>query len=520
MIEDADVVVNLAGAPDRRQPALAEVGPQPAREPRPQHRDARRRHRGERAEAGVPGRQRHLGVRRPRVRAAHRERRHPRRRAADRGGPGLGGRGAARARGRRPGLHPPHGAGHGRPEPAAQEPAAPVQARARRTAGRRHAVLPDDLAARLGRRRRPISPSTTTRAARSTSAARSTPTNAEFTQALGRAVGPTHAHPGAGLRDPDRCRAGWPPSCSARSTPCPRRCSTPASSSATRTSPRCSPRASVSRRRPPPPASRSRPRRSTMRCVAGLLRGSTMLLAGTGHPRLRQPVGDPAATARRGALVRSRTASTWRCIVVTRRPRRWYAASIATSRRPVLEPAYVERSERDRVVAGPTPQPGVGPRPRAPRRPWSSVSVAEDEAVAGAPSDPRTVVGRHEHAPAPRRHRRQRARATTASESASHHCDPSGALPACTLHRPLPSPRVPDPACRAARLRRRGGGRRGRRRRRRGGVAAREVPPAATVASAGRDTTVPARSPTSHRATSRAARSSHVTASAPTSAGR
>ena len=132
VIEAADVVVNLAGAPDRRQPALAEVGRQPAREPGAASTatlaDAIA---AQRPEAGVPGGQRHLGLRRPRVRAAHRGRRLPRRRPADRGdaGPGRPPPQPAREAGARVCVLRTAPVMDGRSQPL-KMPAAAVQARA------------------------------------------------------------------------------------------------------------------------------------------------------------------------------------------------------------------------------------------------------------------------------------------------------------------------------------------------------------------------------------------------------
>ena len=63
-------------------------------------------------------------------------------------------------------------------------------------------------------------------------------------------------------------------------------------------------------------------RLSTIRWVAGLLRGRTTLSPWS-VTRASASRSVTSSDNARGRLERTRTASTWRCIVVTRSPRRW-----------------------------------------------------------------------------------------------------------------------------------------------------------------------------------------------------
>ncbi len=113
---------------DARQPALEEVGPRAAREPSDDDRGARRRHRGRQQPAGLPRRQRHLLLRRPRRRRADRGVRHPRARPAHPGDTRVAG-GDTTGRGRRrAGVRAAHLPGHG-PTQCAAQAAAPCSSR-------------------------------------------------------------------------------------------------------------------------------------------------------------------------------------------------------------------------------------------------------------------------------------------------------------------------------------------------------------------------------------------------------
>ena len=201
----------------RRQPALAEVGPTTCaragcRTPRPRRRRSRTASGSRRSSPATasPVYGDHGAD------AAHRGRRQPRRRLLTEVTRDWQAAAAAGARGRRAGLHPAHRSGDGRPEPAAQAAcgccsgsgSAAGSATAQQyfpmislrdwVGGVAHLAEHDDASGPFNL------------------CCPETPTNAEFTQALGRARRPPDAHPGAGVRDPGRGRPGWPPSCSAR----------------------------------------------------------------------------------------------------------------------------------------------------------------------------------------------------------------------------------------------------------------------------------------------------------------
>ncbi|NGZ99567.1 NAD-dependent epimerase/dehydratase family protein [Nocardioides sp. W3-2-3] len=182
-------------------------------------------------------------VRRPRHCAAHRGLRHPRPRPAHPGVPGVGGRGPARPGGRRAGRPPAH-----RPRAGPQQPAAAGSAPAvpRRTGGPDRlgqAVRPADLAARLGRRRAlPRRAPDRGRAGEPLRAADSH--ECRVHPRPGQAGAPPRAARRAGTGDQDRRRSARRRVCSARSTWPRARCSTWASTSPTPTWTRSSPPAS------------------------------------------------------------------------------------------------------------------------------------------------------------------------------------------------------------------------------------------------------------------------------------
>ena len=229
-----------------------------------------------------------------------------------------------------PGVRAADRAGDGPRQPAAEAPAPALQGLPRRPARRRPAALPGDLAARLGRGGRPP--------ARAPAAsgpfnmcAPETPTNAEFTRALARAV-----HRPAFLAARSRCsrwRPGrWRRSCSARSTCARRRWRRPATGSgtATWTGGRSPPGSALTARRPPRPATRPDTRRSEITRVDGRSRGQRA----------------PDAAAHRHGAPTSR--------------------SVTCERDPARSPRTAARREHLRPQAG-HPQPAVGVRRAASR---------------------------------------------------------------------------------------------------------------------------------------------------------
>ena len=152
VIESADAVVNLAGAPIAGNPHSKKWAREVLESPGLDHPAPRRDHRRDRAPAaflagnGIAWYGDHGDRRSPRTPPA------PRRRVPHQRLPRLVGRGRPGPRGRRPRVRAADLAGDG-PHRAAAEAAAPaLPGRRRRPAGDGRAVHADDLAARLGRR--------------------------------------------------------------------------------------------------------------------------------------------------------------------------------------------------------------------------------------------------------------------------------------------------------------------------------------------------------------------------------
>ena len=329
--------------------------------------------------ARLPRRQRHLLLRRPprpgRPRA-RRDRGQPRRRAPHPGHPGVAGRDRAGRRGRRPGLRAAHLPGDGPAQRTAQAAAAAVPRRPRRPARRRPAAHGDDLAARLGRRRRPPG-----RARRRVGAVQPLlPGDADQRRVH---QGPGQPAAPAELRDRPRgsrsssAPGRWPPSCSAPSTSSPRPSWRPASSSATATWSPSYARARSVRwlslercERPTARPTSQRPssrRRTTVRVVAASTGSGRRTPGPTATPPTSRSVTRSVQVDRE--RLSSWTASSWVWSPRTTSPRVVQARSIAGRAAPPPSPA----------CRAPTAASGH----RAPRRATRCASHARSTSTGG-----------------------------------------------------------------------------------------------------------------------------------------
>ena len=307
-----------------------------AREPGGDDARAGRGHRRGRAPAGLPRRQRHQLYGDHGGTPLTEESDSRGRRLPDAGRPGVAGRGRARVGGRCPRLRPAHRAGDGPHLVAAQAAAAALQARPRRPARHRRAVLPDHLAARLGRRGR-----LPRRVARRLGRVQPLLPADPDQRRVHRGPRPRRRSPrlpGRARRACSRSRpARWPRSCSARSTPVPPPSSGRATTSRTTTCARCCRRRSPDRA-PPPPASPPPP-------APGRAGGSRPgpPAAGTVWPTplARPPTMRSVTTTLSGRPPARRTSSdsTWVRSPVTRRPAIGVAAQESHVRAPALDPA-------------------------------------------------------------------------------------------------------------------------------------------------------------------------------------